>query len=263
MRQKVAGNQNGGRLREGVPHIPERRAQQSPIGVAAIAAETGILAGFEDRHPVFGPGRCEAIDELRVRHRIEMHIRHYQGLPRYRWRWLRGSPRAACSEPQRQRSDKPAADGVAPQTKASGSQEGVSRGNAAAAEYQEGAGARNALNCDAASVAVTPGLLPDQFDEFRPLLGRQCREERQGGRRQFAHKAAPRISGFVKKPDDLRLIWLPVWRPPPKLFRPADRPSYASAACACAPFQNTGRKPLSVAGPATARRRYAAAAPRG
>ena len=45
-----------------------------------------------------------------------------------------------------------------------------------------------------------------ELDEFGPLFGRRCRQERQSWCEQFALKAAPCLARFVEQPGRRRLV---------------------------------------------------------
>ena len=76
VRKEIARQQHQGRSRQGSLHLLERRAQQWPVGVAAVAAGLLAAGAVEDRLPLRRLGRGQPIDQPRLGHRIEMDIRH-------------------------------------------------------------------------------------------------------------------------------------------------------------------------------------------
>ncbi len=96
---------------------------------------------------------------------------------------------------------------------------------------------------------LSPGSWPlmKELDEFGPLFGRQCRQERQRRRQQFALKAAARLPRFVEQPP-LSLRPHRVWRVRTRRRSSAARSPRASAACACARSRSSARRPAFCCG---------------
>jgi hypothetical protein len=81
VREKISRNEDKGRVRQHLCHLPERRSEQRPTGIFPVTPEGRIARLLENLPPLFRLGTGQPIDEPRIGHRIEMEIGHYQGMP--------------------------------------------------------------------------------------------------------------------------------------------------------------------------------------
>src|SRR5215813_2097408 len=82
MREKIAGHDDENRVRQRLLRLAKGRVKERPIAVCAILGGSLVIGAFENRLPFLGLGGGQPIDKLRVRHRVEMEVRHHQKLDR-------------------------------------------------------------------------------------------------------------------------------------------------------------------------------------
>jgi len=81
MGEKIAGQQQKKRVRQGFFHLVQNRAQQQPAAVGPVSAEAPRRRALENGPPIRRRRCSQSIDQARVGHRIEMQIRDHQESP--------------------------------------------------------------------------------------------------------------------------------------------------------------------------------------
>ena len=86
--EEISGYQHEARLRQCLRHLPHSRAEQHPIAVPPVSTEAAVTGAIEHRAPLFGLRGGQLVDQPRIRHRVEMQIRHHEDLSSNRRRRL-------------------------------------------------------------------------------------------------------------------------------------------------------------------------------
>src|SRR4051794_32363183 len=73
--EEISGYQHKGRLRQCLGHLPQSGAEQHPIAVSPVSAETAVTGAVENSAPLFWLRGGQLIDQRWIRHRVKMQIR--------------------------------------------------------------------------------------------------------------------------------------------------------------------------------------------
>src|SRR2546421_647649 len=68
--EEISGYQHEGRLRQCLRHLPQSGAEQHPIAVSPVSAETAVTGAVENSAPLFWLRGGQLIDQRWIRHRV-------------------------------------------------------------------------------------------------------------------------------------------------------------------------------------------------